>query len=282
MAITISGNIPDHEYYLSDKLPDEIILENTKRIGQYSFHFVPIKKINLEEVEFIGGSAFEYTNIEEVDLENICQLMSKAFANCDELSKVIIGNKLTSVEHACFCNCLNLKELILPNSVNTISREAFRNSGLIRFSVPPLVKIINDYVFYNCRNLKYLDLKNVEKIISDAIVNTAIEELILPNSIKILESNSINENKNLTRITIPATIKEIKQNALSNNLALEKIIFKGTPSEVKKIKGFDKLYEEYSDIIKIEPLSLDDILKNMHNHKKESQNLVISENNIEK
>lgn len=269
MITKLLGNVSEHNYYLDDRLDGEIILKNTKHIGQYAFYYTKIDKINLEDVITIGGAAFEYTKIREANLQNIFQLMSDVFANCDELSKVIVGNKLKSIGHGCFSFCYNLEELNLPDSVDYIERNAFRSSGLKNFSVPPLVKVLRDGVFYNCKKLESLNLGNVEKILSNAIANTALTNLELPNTIKVLERNSITENKNLSTIIIPATIEEIQPDALSGNFALDEIIFKGTQSEVSKIKGFAVFYKEYSDIIKIEPLTLDDILKNMHNHRKE-------------
>lgn len=277
MITKISGDVPEHEYYLNDKLTGEIILIDTKKIEQYAFHFTEIDKINLEDVKYIGGSAFAYTKIKQANLQNIVQLMCDAFASCDYLSEVFIGDKLAHIGNGCFKNCLKLKKVELPDTVVSIDRCAFQNSGIVSFSVPPCIKRLNDSVFINCRSLEHLDLKNVEIINENAIANTAIKELELPSTFKVLKHHAISRNKQLTKITIPATIEEIQQDALSENFALEEIIFKGNRSDLSKIKGFDKFYEEYSDIIKIEPLSLDDILKNMHNHKKDSINEIEEE-----
>lgn len=268
MITKISGNVPEHEYYLNDDLIGEVILENTEEIGQYAFHFTAIDKINLENVKFIGGAAFEFTKIKNANLKNIHQLMSDVFATCIELSDVTIGNHLFSIGYRCFAGCESLKELKLPDSVHIISRDAFRNSGLISFTVPPLIKILEEGIFCNCKYLENINLGNVETISSIAIANTALLELELPNTIKRLEVSAIYKNKKLTKITIPTTIEEIEKDAINTNLSLEEIVFKGNKSYLSKIKGFKEFYEEYSDIIKIEPLSLDDILKNMHNHKK--------------
>lgn len=74
----------------------------------------------------IGQSAFaNANNLKKVELPNVKVINSYAFEGCEELSEVILSDKLTEIGSDAFYGCMKLKKLRVPASLETIGTCAF-------------------------------------------------------------------------------------------------------------------------------------------------------------
>ena len=69
----------------------------------------------------------------------------------DDLTRVIIGNGVTTIGEAAFRSCSHLTSVTIPNSVTTIGGWAFKYcSSLTSVTIPNSVTTIGDNAFSGC------------------------------------------------------------------------------------------------------------------------------------
>ena len=75
-------------------------------------------------------------------------------------SQVFNNYTVTSIGENAFENCPNLWTVYIPNTVTIIKKHAFALSGisLEKVFIPQSVITIEDYAFYGCTSLKFIDL----------------------------------------------------------------------------------------------------------------------------
>jgi len=76
-----------------------------------------------------------------------------AFANCDNLHEVIIGDGLKTISKATFYGCPSLESVVIGRSVETIGVSAFEGCGVKTILIPDSVAIIDDYAFNECKSM---------------------------------------------------------------------------------------------------------------------------------
>ena len=126
-----------------------------------------------------------------------------AFRGCSNLTSVIIGNSVTSIQGDSFSGCIRLKSVIIGNSVTSISRTAFRGcSGLNSMVV-------------ESRNRIYDSRQNC-----NAIINTSTNELVvgcknttIPSSVISIGQSAFSGCSGLTSVTIPNSVTSIGSGA---------------------------------------------------------------------
>ena len=119
-------------------------------------------------------------------------ILYNAFQNCTNITSVVIGNRVTSIEGGAFSNCScqiewcdnpSLTELggfngykgtsiIIPNSVTRIKGGAFHDSNLESINLPEGVTDIGDNAFSYCFNLTNITIpKSLISVGSNAFYN---------------------------------------------------------------------------------------------------------------
>lgn len=133
-------------------------------IGKYSFakckylQFVEIPTdSNLQK---IGKSAFRETSIENIFLPyHITEIGRFAFSKCWELQNVEISlnSQIKIISKEAF-SITSIKKINIANQVTEICDHAFENSKIKYISLPKSVRIIGQYAFSRCRELKKIDI----------------------------------------------------------------------------------------------------------------------------
>ena len=78
----------------------------------------------------------------------------EAFANCTNITTVVIPDTVTIISNSAFSNCSSLTTVIIPNSVTEIRDMAFQNcSSLSSIEIPNSVTSIGFGVFCGCSAL---------------------------------------------------------------------------------------------------------------------------------
>ena len=97
--------------------------------------------------------------------------------------------------------------------INGIAPAAFAGSNIATITISPHVKRIPDYCFFDCKNLKEINLTSVEYIGNYAFSNTAIKSMVIPASLKRM-SYAAFSNSSMQRIEFlspyPPTLENVK------------------------------------------------------------------------
>ncbi|MBE6709199.1 MAG: hypothetical protein E7578_08170 [Ruminococcaceae bacterium] len=121
--------------------------------------------------------------------------------------------------------------VVIPDGVTTIDEWALSDnnstnaSKITSITIPPSVKIIKEYAFAHCTELKSVSL-------SEGLVNVGtsafwdcpkLTEIKIPSTLKYLSEGMFHECTGLTKITLPNTLTKIINGAFSKCYALESI-----------------------------------------------------------
>lgn len=157
--------------------------------------------------------------------EGITNIGDCAFYECGLLTTITVPNSMLSIGHRSFYNCCSLKNLELPDSVTNISWDALHYSGLTSFKIPLGVSVIEDQVFYLCRDLESVEFhEGVTEIKAYAFIGCGnLTEINLPQSLKSIGSNAFYECVGLKNITIPYGVTFIDGGAFGGCWKVESI-----------------------------------------------------------
>lgn len=124
-----------------------------------------------------------------------------------------------------FANCTNLTSIIIPEGVQVIYQYSFNYcSSLSSISIPSSVRSISNIAFLYCTNLAYITVDNGNTVYDsrnncNAIIDTSTNKLLLgckntiiPNSVTVIGYDSFN-GSGITSIVIPDNVVEIESGA---------------------------------------------------------------------
>ena len=107
-----------------------------------------LQKINLSntgiaKIEIPLGCKFEYAgafrkckNLREIDVSKSIDLPPLTFENCENLSKIVLPDHITKLEHGVFKGCRNLIEIDGGLSINEIAKDAFEGCRKLETIAP--------------------------------------------------------------------------------------------------------------------------------------------------
>ena len=102
------------------------------------------------------GEMTDYASTDNASYENL----SPWYETRENISRVKIGEGITSIGFAAFFDCMNLASATIPASVTTIKTSAFRDSGIrdITFAENSQLKTLDSGAFNNCTSLSSICL----------------------------------------------------------------------------------------------------------------------------
>lgn len=159
-----------------------------------------------------------------------------AFRNCTKITKIILPSSLEKIKNGAFQGCSNLCEIVIPDRVSEIGEQAFRECfEITEITIPKNVSTMGSYAFYSCRKLKKITFKNSPRTIERYFLGyTAVEQIVLPESVERIEIGAFQNCKNLKEIVIPEKCTFIGGATFTECESLEKI---NLPSGLKTIEG---------------------------------------------
>ena len=187
-----------------------VIPSKVETIGENAFlNCNKLSTLTLNEgLKIIYGGAFMNCAIKELTIPNsVTNIQTRsydagggairyqgAFAGCTNLSNIIIGNGLLSIERETFIGCTALKTVTIGDNVKSIGVEAFHGcTSLSSIEIPGNVQTIGENAFLDCSKLSILALNEGLKIIyGGAFTNTGIKELIIPDSVSSIATYEYN------------------------------------------------------------------------------------------
>ena len=181
-GISLTGNpVVTEDYQLS---PDGKTLVKwlNKRTRYIDMNTDP----KLSEVEKIADNAFD-----EVDADN-------------DLSTIIVGDKVTELGKFTFSKCRNLRRIELPDGLTTIGKGAFDAcSNLQYINIPETVTNLGEQAFTNCTKLKTITIpKGISSFGKRTFLGcSALRTLILENPVG-FEINKANMQNAFQGVTL--------------------------------------------------------------------------------
>lgn len=188
---TTAESIGDYAFYNCEKLANIVIGYSVKTIGDYAFYNCALSKVSIPSATVSIGNY--------------------AFAENDKMTKATLRKNLLTIGNGAFRNCGVLATITIPATVTSIGIEAFENCGSItKVSIPVGVTKINDRTFSNCSSLADVTISGaVTRIGISAFYNNAFENIILPETVKVLGSSAFGQCANLKEITLPDALNTI-------------------------------------------------------------------------
>jgi len=171
---------------------------NCNKLTSITIPFVGNSKNEKNNTHFgyiFGASSYEFnreyipTSLKIVDITGAVSINDGAFANCAELTNIIIPNSVTSIGEYAFNGCSSLTSVKIPDSVTSIGSYAFANcSSLTSVAIPDSITSIGDYAFALCTSMHSITLSDNITIIGEAAFNFChnLTSIIIPNNVKVI------------------------------------------------------------------------------------------------
>ncbi len=84
---------------------------------------------------------------------NMTTIGARAFSGCTMLETIEIPRGVTGIGGSAFSECSKLKEVVLPENISGLDTGTFRNSGLVKITLPKTIGSIAPTTFENCAEL---------------------------------------------------------------------------------------------------------------------------------
>ncbi len=213
--------IPNFAFYGAG-LTSISIPPGIKSIGQNAFNLcLDLASVTFEEdsqLETISTGAFFSTGLINIEIpRNVTSMGQSVLSSCDYLTTVTFqtNSSLETIPSSAFYNssltaieiplsvvniyggafglCFHLTSVTFEmynqsggTAIKNINSQAFAESGLTSFYMPPSVVFLGDHVFYKCLGLKTVNFSSVgelQSIPNNAFELSGLETIHIPNTI---------------------------------------------------------------------------------------------------
>lgn len=182
--------------------------------------------------EKIGAYAFENcTSLTSFSVgKNTKTIGSYAFSACNQLTEVTFSEGLQTINDRAFAGCTSLVNVVFPSSIENIGKQAF--SGCTKLESATNLPSVSDSSFSGCSSLKVVKFQDKAKYIgNNALANTAIETIVIPNGVSTIYEKAFNECNNLSRAYVLSKNISISGSAFKRNSKLTVFGFAGSGAE---------------------------------------------------
>lgn len=206
-----NSNMP---FLHSIKLP-----QGLTTIGDYAFDGSDIEDVVTfpNSLQSIGNYAFQNSKIKGAYMPNsVTNVWYRAFYGCKWLENASWSSAAATIESYCFHGCVNLRTFEIPEGVTTI----------------------REYAFYDAMNFNPRFPSTLTSIELCAFYNSGIDELVIPESVTLVDYQAFSYCSNLVSVTLPTSYYKITYSwgiggFLSNCPKLKDVYFK-SPTVVNR------------------------------------------------
>lgn len=232
--------IGDQAFSMLIGLSTLTIPASVEEIGQASFTFLfNLKTIVVEE----GNTHFccEQNMLMSASKTRLLCLID-AYDNQNPLD-IILPSTIKSIDHFAL-SCESVKSIALPEGLETIGQYAFAATGISSIAFPSTVRSIGESCLADTRNLNEITVNEanpyytaVEGVLYDKDISNLIKvtvghtSLSIPKTVKTIDSNAINQT-NMRTLIIPNTVEYLKRYAIRNNEKLKTLVIGSSVKEI--------------------------------------------------
>ena len=159
---------------------------------------------------------------------------SGAFYRCEDLTDVILPQKLKTIREEAFSQCVKLTSIIIPDEVISIRYNAFSNCNALKtVSLGANLTEIGEFAFYQCTDLENITFGNKVSLIDYSAFSACynLKNIQLPESITEIGAYAF-AYSGLTSITIPNKVLSIGSGAFDYCAYLEQAIIGDNVSSI--------------------------------------------------
>ncbi len=198
----------------------------------------------------------------DYDGKSVVGIGDKAFANCENLTSVVIPSSVSKIGEKAFSECSNLASITIPDNVTSIGYDAFHNTAYYKdeanwtddvlyighhlikaasgtpevYTIKDGTKCIGTYAFYSRSKLTSIVIPNsVVSIDNMAFYGcSGLTSMEIPSSVTSIGEEAFYECENLVSITIPDGVTSIGEYAFYNCTALASITLPNGLTSIEK------------------------------------------------
>ena len=232
--------IGDQAFSMLIGLSTLTIPASVEEIGQASFTFLfDLKTIVVEE----GNTHFccEQNMLMSASKTRLLCLID-AYDNQNPLD-IILPSTIKSIDHFAL-SYESVKSIALPEGLETIGQYAFAATGISSIAFPSTVRSIGESCLADTRNLNEITVNEanpyytvVDGVLYDKDISNLIKvtvghtSLSIPKTVKTIDSNAINQT-NMRTLIIPNTVEYLKRYAIRNNEKLKTLVIGSSVKEI--------------------------------------------------
>ena len=187
----------------------------------------------------------------EVDGLPVTAIGKLAFADRDDIVRVIIPEGVVKIDSGAFRSCSNLQEVVLPQSLTDLGAEAFKRCmKLPAVTIPEGVKELRAETFAFCTSLTDVRLPDeMIKINANAFDNChALQTITLPEKLNTISAYAFRSCSKLKSIAIPELVSSIGAYAFAECSALETVQM---PQNMLNGKISERMFENCVSLVSI-------------------------------
>ncbi len=198
-----------------------------------------------DSVKKISTLAFSNCDsLREFDIPKSTEVIEvSAFENCDNLERVTFNynpDKTLEIQNEAFKDCKKIKNIDLPNHTVKLGQEFIAGTSVESITIPASVvntSCYNTGVLANCKTLTTVVFADGATVIPYAMCSSDgyesyIENIIIPDTVKEIQSNAFYHCNILKSITLPESLEIIGWSAFAECEVLEEI---NIPANVREI-----------------------------------------------
>ena len=234
-------SLAHHLYLNGQEIKNLVIPESVKKINRSTFSGCSgLTSVTIpNSVTSIGDYAFNNcSGLTSITIpNNVTSIGSSAFSGCSGLTSVTIPNSVTSINRGTFYGCTSLTSITIPNSVTNIGEKAFYNcTTLATITIPSCVNSIGRDAFSGCSGLTSVHITDLAAWCNISFINQPlslahhlylngqeINNLVIPESVKKINSSTFSGCTSLTSVTIPNSVTSIGKSAFEGCGALSSV-----------------------------------------------------------
>lgn len=282
-SITIPSSVKhigNYAFASCSSLESIFIPTNIMSIGDGAFKDCSsLKSISLPDgLEQIGAHTFAgCSSLTSITISNsVMNIGGDAFKDCSSLTSIMIPDGVTIIEKGAFSGCKSLTSVVIPDSIISVGEYVFYScSSLCSVVLPENITSIGKWTFSNCSSLALITLKassiesfcksNINNLLCSAqcltkrhllINDMDSTELIVPDSVTILNDYAFYGCSNIVTITLPETLSQIGEHTFDDCESLQSIRIPMNKKEEFCKLGLEPYREYIEEIEEIVPEEL--------------------------
>ncbi len=143
--------ISEYSFYECENLKAVTLKDGIKIIGDRSFcKCYKLEKIDLyDSISYLGNGALGYTAIKTAHIPNTLTVLPKSlFSTCKNLTKIILGENIETIDDWAFSGCSGLAEIQIPETIKSIGSYVFSYTHASKVFIPSSVTELKEKVFW--------------------------------------------------------------------------------------------------------------------------------------